>query len=372
MSEADEARAVLAQARTAFSDRRHGDAIAAFRGVADRFGTVQDPEVDALVGHALHGLALNLQIIEREPEAMGVYDEIIARYSDAQGRNLRGHLGRALLNRGLLLAQMDRPEEAIAAWDDLIARFDSDEDFLRLVMSAREWKASALRRLDRVDEALILYDEVLLRSAGAEDRALRRHTDVALSNKAFVLLLQNRLDEAIVVARAAAERLDDTESRADLAIVVLNLAGALVRDGRLDEALDMYEDLVERLDANPTPEVLEHLVVAASNEVEVLGMLGRDEDATAVHTQLLERFGDEVPRALAQAAARNEQDEGAAPVVAGLLLKEAIVLFQLDRGGEALMRVNDLIERFGDEQDPAFEQVLGMAREFREQLLEEQ
>jgi tetratricopeptide (TPR) repeat protein len=169
-----------------------------------------------------------------------------------------------------------------------VSRFNDDREFLLMVMSALEQKASALRRLDRIDEALALYDEVLVRVAGSESRDLRRHTDVALSNKAFVLLLQSRLDEAIVVAGAAAERLEDADAPADLAIAVLNLAGALVREGRLEEALDVYEDLIERLYADPSPAVLEHLIIAATNEVEVLGMLNRVEDAAAVHEQLLE------------------------------------------------------------------------------------
>jgi pentatricopeptide repeat protein len=256
----------------------------------------------------------------------------------------------------------------------LIERFNASDDpaLIGWVMSALERKAQALRQLDRLDEALPLYDEVLLRVGDAEAPLLRRHADVALSNKAFVLLLQNRLDEAIVVADATVARLDESEQRADLAIAILNLAGALVREGRLEEALDVYEDLIERLDANPSPEVLEHLIVAATNEVEVLGMLGRIEDADEVHAELLKRFGNDVPRALEQAAARNQQDEGAAPVVAGLLLKQAMVLFQLDRDEEALMRVNDLIERFGGETTPELERVLEIARAFRDQLREEE
>lgn len=369
MSDVDDARALLEQGRQAAVERRHGDAVATFTQVVDRFGATDDVALDRLVGHALHGIAFNLALIEREPEADGVLDEIISRYRDADDRALRGHLGRALLSRGLALSQHGQHEQALEAWDELIERFDEDPDFLALSLSARERKAATLRQLERLDDALVLYDDVLLRAADDDTPALQRHTDVALSNKAFVLLLQNRLDEAIVVAQATVGRLDDSEHRADLAIAVLNLAGALVREGRLEEALDVYDDLVERLDANPSRDVLEHLIVAATNEVEVLGMLGRVEDADRVHAELLNRFGDDVPRALEQAAVRNQHDEGAAAVVAGLLLKQAMVLFQLDRDEEALMRVNDLLERF-DEDSPELAQVLEMARDFRDQLHE--
>ena len=371
MSDLDDARALLEQGRRAFPERRHGDAIAAFQEVVDRFGATRDVELDRLVGHALHGIALNLELIERVHESLGIYDEIIARYADSYDRVLRGHLARALIGRGVLLNGLGHHEDAIRSWEDLVARFDGDPNFRAAVMSALERKASALRSLERVDEALPLYDEVLMRAGDSTEPALQRHVDVALSNKAFVLLLQNRLEEAIVVADATVARLDKSEHRADLAIAVLNLAGALVREGRLEEALDVYEDLVGRLDANPSPDVMEHLVVAVMNEVEVLGMLGRVEDADEVHTELLRRYGEAVPRALEQAARRNQADEGAAAVVAGLLLKQAMVLFQLDRDDEALMRVNDLLDRFGDQSGADFDQILDTAREFRDQLRED-
>jgi tetratricopeptide (TPR) repeat protein len=372
MSDTDEARALFRQGRQAMAERRHGDALATFRELVDRFGTSRDVTIDRIVGNAMHGMALNLALIERDREALAAYDEIIARYRDAEDRALRGHLARALLNRGLALEQMGHHEQAIETWDDVIARFDADERFRAPALLAREQKASTLRALDRLDEALALYDDVLLRAADADPRQVQRHTDLALSNKAFVLLLQDRLDEAIVVADATVERLDDSERPADLAIAVLNLAGALVKRGRLEEALDVYQGLTERLGADPAPEVLEHLIVAVTNEVEVLGMLGRAEDAEETHADVLQRFGEKVPRALQRAAARNEQDEGGAPVVAGLLLKQAIALFQLERDDEALICVNDLIERFSDETNPEVERVLAMARAFRQQLREEE
>jgi tetratricopeptide (TPR) repeat protein len=371
MSDADDARELLDRGRAALFERRQGDAIAAHRELVERYGARDDLELDQLVGHALHGIALNLELIEREDEALATYDQIVERYSEAQDRELRGHLGRALVGRGLLMDSMGQHEGAIGVWDRVIARFDADDSFLGLAMTARERKASTLRRLERNDEALALYDEVLLRVADSDSRELRRHADVALSNKAFVLMLQHRLDEAIVVADATVARLDEADRPADLAIAVLNLGGALVSEGRLEEALEVYDALVERLDANPTPAVLEHLIVAASNEVEVLGMLGRIEDAAAVHAQLLERYGEDVPRALGQAARRNERDEGAAPVVAGLLLKQAMVLIQLGHADDALTRVNDLIQRFGDETAEEMTRVIGIARDLREQLEEE-
>jgi hypothetical protein len=56
MSDVDDARALLEQGRQAAVERRHGDAVATFTEVVDRYGATDDLMLDRLVGHALHGM----------------------------------------------------------------------------------------------------------------------------------------------------------------------------------------------------------------------------------------------------------------------------------------------------------------------------
>jgi hypothetical protein len=86
---------------------------------------------------------------------------------------------------------------------------------------------------------------------------------------------------------------------------------------------------------------------------------------------MLERFGHEVPQAFADAAARNAYDETAKAVVAGMLLKQALAFAELDQEPEALVTVENLLERFGHEPGADFEPLLAMAREFRDRLRED-
>ena len=370
MSDVDDAEVLFEEARQAASDERYGDAITRFREVVERFGQSSDESLDGLVADALYGIGYSLERIEREEEALPLYEQIVTRLGDADQH--RVPVARALFHQASVHSRMGRTEEAIAVWDHLLGRFgdEAEPPIGGWVASSLERKAAALRRLERLDEAVDAYDQLIVRFTGSAFPPLRRHADVALSNKVFVRLLQGRHDEAIIVADAAVARLTDADDPSALAIAVLNLGGALAKEQRFAEAVSVYDALIERLDSEEAPDLRSDLILAISNKVEVLMMVGRAEDAVALHTELLDRFGDEVAKTFADAAARNEHDEGAVAVVAGMLLKEALILAELERTDESLIAVNNLIARFADKGGEELERVLEMARGLREQLTE--
>ena len=370
MSDVDDAEVLFEEARQAASDERYGDAITRFREVVERFGQSSDESLDGLVADALYGIGYSLERIEREEEALPLYEQIVTRLGDAEQH--RVPVARALFHQGSVHSRLGRTEEAIAVWDHLLGRFgdEAEPPIGGWVASSLERKAAALRRLERLDEAVDAYDQLIVRFTGSAFPPLRRHADVALSNKVFVRLLQGRHDEAIIVADAAVARLTDADDPSALAIAVLNLGGALAKEQRFAEAVSVYDALIERLDSEEAPDLRSDLILAISNKVEVLMMVGRAEDAVALHTELLDRFGDEVAKTFADAAARNEHDEGAVAVVAGMLLKEALILAELERTDESLIAVNNLIARFADKGGEELERVLEMARGLREQLTE--
>ena len=373
MSETDEARDVYENARVASAEGRHGDAIAGFQQIVDRFGDTTDPWLDWLVGHALYGKAQSLERIERDDEAERLYAQIVERFGDSEAEDRPRQVARALMHRGSALARLGREEDAIGAWSELIARFgESGVPFLiGYVSSALERKAGSARKLERLDDAIDAYDEIIVRFTDSEFPPMRRQADIALSNKAFVLMLDGRIPEAIVVANAAVARLDHADAPAELAIAVLNLGGALAQEDRLDEAMALLDTLIERLNGDETEELRTPLILAISNKVELLAMMGHSDDAVALHTEMVERFGERVPQAFGEAAVRNEHDEGAQAVVAGMLLKQAMVLAELDHTAASKIALDNLINRFGEDEGADIERVMGMARDFRAQLDEE-
>jgi tetratricopeptide (TPR) repeat protein len=371
MGEREDAEAVLERARGYAAAGRYGDAVASFDDVVNRFGATDDPQVDWLVGDALFGKAYSFHQVEREQQALAVYEQMAERY---RGRaDFRGQLSRALVQAGSTLARLDQPTAALDVWDELLESFsDVTEPPLAMgVAFAYEGKAAALRGLGRLDDAIAAYDELVVRFSGSRFPVLRRRVDAALSEKVFVLLLHRRYEEAIVVASAAVDRLGESDDPDALAIAVLNLGGGLASEGRFDEALRVYDTLIERLEQDESPELRGRLILAISNKVEALMVLDRGDDALALHEEMLERFGEEVPEAFADAAIRNEYDETAKALVAGLLLKEALVLAELEQKERALVAVDNLIERFGREQGEEFARVMAMATEFRAQLIDD-
>jgi TolA-binding protein len=88
----------------------------------------------------------------------------------------------ALFNKGVTLRQLDRSNEAIAVYDEVVARFADDP-----ASAVREQAAMALvnrgvrlGQLDRSDEAIAVYDEVVARFADDPDPAVREAVATAL------------------------------------------------------------------------------------------------------------------------------------------------------------------------------------------------
>jgi tetratricopeptide (TPR) repeat protein len=371
MAELDDAQVLLERARALAESGRYGDAVATFDRIVERFGASTDTDVEVLVGDALFWKAHSLHQVERDEDAVRTYEQMASRFRTRP--EFRGLLSRALYQQGTTLARLGRPEEALEIWDEMLATY-ANEDVPPLAMGlafAYQGKGAALRLLDRPDEALEIYDELIIRFSASDYPVLRGRADAALSEKVFVLLLGGRYDEAIVVANAAVGRLDESADPDALAIAVLNLGGALASERRFEEAIAVYDALIERLGDTGAPVLRARLILATNNKVEALMALERDDEATDVHEQMLATYGDEVPRAFADAAARNAYDEDAKAVVAGMLLKEALALAELDHKQKALVSVEMLLERFGNEDGADFERVLAIAREFREQLLED-
>ncbi|HEX4733191.1 MAG TPA: tetratricopeptide repeat protein [Thermoleophilaceae bacterium] len=372
MSDADDAQTLLERARALAETGRYGDAVRTFDAIIEHFGTSTDPSIEALVGDAFFWKAHSLHQVERDEDAVRVYDQMARRFSERA--DFRGLLSRALYQKATTLARLGRPEDALAVWEEMLATF-ADEDVPPLAMGlafAYQGKGAALRLLDRPDEAIGVYDDLIVRFSDSDYPVLRGRADAALSEKVFVLLLGGHYDEAIVVADAAVGRLDESADPDALAIAVLNLGGALANEQRFDDAIGVYDALIERLGGTAMPLLRARVILATSNKAEALTALGRDAEADEVYAELLERFGDEVPAAFGDAAAQTEHEETAKAVVAGLLLKQVLALAELGHKPQARAAAENLMERFGAEDGPQFQHVVETARELRERLVDDE
>jgi tetratricopeptide (TPR) repeat protein len=156
--------------------------------------------------------------------------------------------------RGLLLGELDRSEDEIAVYDELIARFgESDETALREeVAITLVYKGHSLRELGRSEDEISIYDELIARFGESDETALQVQVAKALVDKGFTL-------------------------------------GML---GRPEDAIAAYDDVVARFGESAETELQEQVAKALVNKGSRLGALNRSEDANTVYKDVVARFGE--------------------------------------------------------------------------------
>ncbi len=117
----------------------------------------------------------------------------------------------ALTNKGLILDVLQRREEAIAVYDEVVKRYgEAPEEALReQVATALLNKSITLGQLQRRDEAIAVCDEVVKRYGEAPEAALRGHVAMAMLAKSIALDELQRRDEAIAICDEIVKRYGD-------------------------------------------------------------------------------------------------------------------------------------------------------------------
>jgi tetratricopeptide (TPR) repeat protein len=177
--------------------------------------------------------------------------------------------GKPVAGRGVraaVLGALDRLDEALALYEEIIEDFQGDD-------VARTGRAGLLKTMNRLDEALAAYDEVI---AAFPQQVFAR------TGRAEVLRSLNRLEEALTAYDEAIGSFpQNVVARSGRAEVLRSL-------NRPQEALSAYEDAI---DAFPRS------VVARNGRAEVLRSMNRHEEALAAYRETIEAFPqDEVAR----------------------------------------------------------------------------
>jgi tetratricopeptide (TPR) repeat protein len=218
-------------------------------------------------------------------------------------------------NLGVVLGDLERSEEAVAVYDDVVARFgDATEAALREhVAGALFNKGITLHMLERSEEELRVYDDVVARFGDATEAALRKHVAKALLNKGVTLGTLERSEQAVAV----------------------------------------FDDIVARFGDATEAALREHVAKALFNKGITLGTLERSEEAVAVYDDVVARFGDAT-----QAALREH--------VAKALFNKGIALATLERSEQAVAVYDDIVARFGEATEPVLREVVALARQARD------
>ena len=269
-------------------------------------------------------------------------------------------VAKALVNKGVALAELNRSEEAVALYDEVLRRFgESSELALReRVARALVNKGVRLGKLNRGEEEIAVYDEVLHRFGEASEHPLRQQVAMALVNKGLTLGELNRREEAIAVCDEVLRRFGEASEPG----LHEQVAGALVNKGvrlgelnRREEAIAAYDEVLRRFGEANEPALRELVAQALVNKGVTLGALKRSEEEIAVYNELLRRFGESSEPALREQVAR-------------ALFYTGLTQGELNRSEEAIAAYDEVVRRFGEATEPAIRELVEKARSARKRL----
>ena len=114
-------------------------------------------------------------MLGRREEEIAAYDDVLSRYGQAAEPGLRAQVARALSHKGAALGLMNRTAEEVAAYQ----QFEGYQAALEpahpnLLASTLYLRGMAPQNLNRNDEAIAIYDEVVRRFSRSNDPEILR------------------------------------------------------------------------------------------------------------------------------------------------------------------------------------------------------
>ncbi|MGH8614479.1 MAG: tetratricopeptide repeat protein [Gammaproteobacteria bacterium] len=150
---------------------------------------------------------------DNSQEEMDGYDLVVAigdvlLKRDRDNPALRERMAEALVNKGFRLGALNRSEEAVTVYDEVVQRFgEATEPAVReQVAKALVNKGFRLGALNWSEEEVAVYDEVVQRFGEATEPAVRERVARALFNKGFRLGGLNRSEEEVAVYDEVVQR----------------------------------------------------------------------------------------------------------------------------------------------------------------------
>ncbi|HEX5885439.1 MAG TPA: SIR2 family protein [Pyrinomonadaceae bacterium] len=326
------------------------------QGMQIQLGTLSTKDLEELAD-AMWSAATGLY--DNSPEEISAYDVVVNIRDELVERQvietpaMQVRVANALVNKGITLGSLNRSEEAISVYDDVLQRFgDAAEPALRAQLAnALVGKGFRLGTLNRSEEEITVYDEVLQRFGEATEPALRAHVAKALVNKGITLSSLNRHEEEITVYDEVLQRFGDATEpvlRARVATALVNKGVALGSLNRHEEAIMVYGEVLQRFGETTEPALQEQIAKSLVNKGVSLSSLNRSEEEIAVYDQVLQRYGEATDEYLEKQVARASVYKG-------------ITLSSLNRNEEAIAMYEEVLQRYGNATEPGIQEYVRKA-----------
>lgn len=210
-------------------------------------------------------LVLDIKEVRDKPILPLIVDFLKSWYTVGELKNLRG--------RSVGLTERNYSAALKEAFES--------EKIVRDALSLQEQGTSLIQQ-NRIDEALVVFDEIIEGFKGDGPTIVKAIVAIALANKGLITDEGDRIEEAIDVFEAVIKEVEPVVSpgsRDLLVLACLNKAGLLKTVGRYDESLAQYDALL-RLCPDEPAALADRIsvLVKMKREAEALEILKNDMD----------------------------------------------------------------------------------------------
>ena len=276
------------------------DALAALAETTDQPGRDDAATLpDVLSMHGKVG-----SVMDQIPDALDACDEVVRQFGEfgeSQMPNYAKPVATALLMKAAFLGVLNRLQDALATFDELMQRLGERDipDPSKLVIVALAGRGILLGVLNRPEEALATLQEAVRRSGEIESPMILRLVAESLLNQGVLLAKLNRPEEALAALDEAVRRFEEDESPLILRLVVegLFLKGVILgRLNRLDEALATLDEVIGRFEEGKIPMAPQLVAMTLFHKGVTLSRLGKLEEALTLHDAVIRKSGkDDLP-----------------------------------------------------------------------------
>lgn len=200
---------------------------------------------------------------------------------------------KALIKKAELLYKLERFEDALPAYNEIISFFgDSETDhFKEAVASAVIRRVVVLKKLNRKEELLPALDEVINRFENSKITEYYEQASLAMLQKAQ-LLEDASHDVLLPLFNAIIDRLRNSTNpniKTKVDEIFFKRVNILAETGSEHEQLDAVDELIDRFKDSQTH--TGQLEQAMYKKAEILENLNQNEEALKAYSQFLDKFG---------------------------------------------------------------------------------
>ena len=222
-----------------------------------------------------------------------IWDQVSERPETSSGSITKAKAAKALVFKGISLGTLNRGDEEIAIYDQVIERFGDAGDFevQREIADALFNKAATLEQKD-IEAAIATFDQIQQRFAAAPQRELQARVARALIRKAANFASLGRYDDELRLYDLVIEQYG-SKVQNETALAIFSKAYRLSKLNQNDVAISLYDQLISKFGNSTDPEVSGTVAKARFNRSTALGSTRRTDEALTACNEIIEIYGKE-------------------------------------------------------------------------------